>query len=579
MYNFKYKDCDPNETISLCKNIISSFNFDIKEDITKISNNLYSVNLMDTISGMVSNGKGVTEDYALASGYAEFLERIQNALFVKGWNNDYGKFEYYPDEYQDTAQKILENQDIIKDIEMLFVVSNNRYPYNIEELISFLKVLNNNEDYYKFVDFYSINKKTTVGLPVNILKNTVYTTGMCAGNSREEAIAQGLFEICERWVNFYCWSNNLTPPEVPRNYIQNNFPDQYEEILEIENLNPNTKIYVYDYSLGKDIKLPVVAILYVDQKLQRFRMQFGSHIRFDIALERCLTELVQGYDCTNEVKNINNLTTIDWELSGSWESRENKHRILDFSVGKIPFYLFTSSPSWNFYPWEEIDNYNSKESFKIIRDRILNISTDIYIRDNSYLGFNSYYIYVPSMSMLPIDKTNYFSNIRDFDCDVNNFPDSYLSMTDEDKKIFCLNLINNMDSYTDCDYRIKDPDFLFKIAVLIEQGFLEEAYNFRIFFPKYSKYEIIFEDIRLSLLGFDLEQRRRCLQKMFDKECFSYWDELFSYRNNLVSKLSYYNYKEIHYEDTYCPKNPLNLVKDAFTKKVIDQNSLSVLGE
>ena len=99
MYNFKYKDCDPSETISLCKNIISSFNFDTKEDITKISNNLYSVNLMDTISGMVSNGKGVTEEYALASGYAEFLERIQNALFVKGWNNDYGKFEYYPDEY------------------------------------------------------------------------------------------------------------------------------------------------------------------------------------------------------------------------------------------------------------------------------------------------------------------------------------------------------------------------------------------------------------------------------------------------------------------------------------------------
>ena len=42
---------------------------------------------------------------------------------------------------------------------------------------------------------------------------------------------------------------------------------------------------------------------------------------------------------------------------------------------------------------------------------------------------------------------------------------------------------------------------------------------------------------------------------------------------------TYYNYKEIHYEDTCCPKNPLNLVKDAFTKKVIDQNSLSVLGE
>ena len=42
------------------------------------------------------------------------------------------------------------------------------------------------------------------------------------------------------------------------------------------------------------------------------------------------------------------------------------------------------------------------------------------------------------MSMLPIDKTNYFSNIRDFDYDVNNFPDSYLSMTDEDKKIFNL---------------------------------------------------------------------------------------------------------------------------------------------
>lgn len=581
MYNFKYKDQEPEETIKFCKKILSSLGFNIQEEIVEVSKSLYTVNLIDSVSGMFSNGKGVTREYALASGYAEFLERIQNALFVTGWNTEYEDFEYYPDEYTLNISEILKNTDILKDAEYLFVISNNRYPYNIEELISFLKLLNNNEDIFKVADFYSLSKKTLTSIPLEFLKKAVFTTGMCAGNSREEAISQGLFEICERWVNSYCWSNNLTPPEVPRQYIQKKYPNQYEEILEIEQLNPNAKIYVYDYSLGDSVQLPVVAILYIDQKLQRFRMQFGSHLRFEIALERCLTELVQGYDCKNETKNINNLTTLDWELTGNWGSRENKHKLLDFSIGKVPFYIFTSPPSWDFSPWTEYADYESKEAFNIIRDRILRITSDIYIRDNSYLGFNTYYIYVPMLSILPISKNIPSSSLDVFEEKVFAFPDSYLGMTDEEKKQFCLGLIDRQDAYTYCDDRIKDPSFLFKIAVLLENGYLEEAYNLKIFFPRYSKYEIVFEDIRLSLLGINLEQRKRCLQKFFTNETYSYWLKFFAYRNNIVSSLVDYNYEGlglIEEKDMEVLEYPLNLVKKIAKENVKVQSDLSTLG-
>ena len=35
--------------------------------------------------------------------------------------------------------------------------------------------------------------------------------------------------------------------------------------------------------------------------------------------------------------------------------------------------------------------------------------------------------------------------------------------------LYFQNLINNIEAYTDCDDRIKDPSFLFKIAALVEQ--------------------------------------------------------------------------------------------------------------
>ncbi len=46
------------------------------------------------------------------------------------------------------------------------------------------------------------------------------SNGMCAGNSREEAILQGISEVFERQVHYELVLNNIVPPEIDREVFE-----------------------------------------------------------------------------------------------------------------------------------------------------------------------------------------------------------------------------------------------------------------------------------------------------------------------------------------------------------------------
>ena len=83
MYNTRYKDKNPIETVNNIKNILSKLGVRIEETEIESGVGTYSTQIKgyynDTFIGF-SNGKGSTKEFALASGYAEFMERIQNML-------------------------------------------------------------------------------------------------------------------------------------------------------------------------------------------------------------------------------------------------------------------------------------------------------------------------------------------------------------------------------------------------------------------------------------------------------------------------------------------------------------------
>lgn len=79
---YNRKDKLPLETINLIKKILSENKIKIKESkITNINNSVFSVRLeLKNIPGVGTNGKGITKEYALASAYAEFMERLQSGF-------------------------------------------------------------------------------------------------------------------------------------------------------------------------------------------------------------------------------------------------------------------------------------------------------------------------------------------------------------------------------------------------------------------------------------------------------------------------------------------------------------------
>ena len=119
---------------------------------------------------------------------------------------------------------------------------------------------------------------------------TLYVSnGMSAGNTPAEARTQALSEIVERHVKFRVISEGLCLPEVPDAVIAR-YPHLEAGIAALR--NAGFGILVKDASLGG--QYPVMNVTLLNPSDQGCFSSFGAHPRFEIALERALTELLQG---------------------------------------------------------------------------------------------------------------------------------------------------------------------------------------------------------------------------------------------------------------------------------------------
>jgi Uncharacterized conserved protein len=84
----EYKARAPEQTVSIIREILKNNGISIDEQLTnEKSVGVYSCRLTVTNEGLSelnigTNGKGMTEEYSLASGYAEFMERLQNEWLI-----------------------------------------------------------------------------------------------------------------------------------------------------------------------------------------------------------------------------------------------------------------------------------------------------------------------------------------------------------------------------------------------------------------------------------------------------------------------------------------------------------------
>lgn len=403
-----YKNCPPEVTILRIKSIVKDrLNLNLLERTFIERNTLFhSCRLVinnEWISALNigTNGKGMSESYSRASAHGELMERIQNGVLFNFI--DFGT-KYFVKEYTDTypdfcnsitQQNVMlpfryahdeecsEDNTVLKEAIHKYVQS-----YDNEELYRLSK---DKEHYY--VPYYDVLNKTLVNLPIDIIFNNISTSGMCAGNTPEEALVQGISEVLERFVIRKVYFENITFPKIPHSCFEGT--EILKRIKILEQAEGYT-IDIMDCSCG--IGIPAIGVIIRNKENTKYQFHLGVDPSPITALERCMTELFQGrtailfkdFDLSYQTLLLSDIKIKEKEINETFV----------VSTGHYPISLFYQTPSYSFCGFDEGWGNSDKTDLFLMTNLIKNLGCNIYIRDNSFLGFPTYSIYVPGMSEL-----------------------------------------------------------------------------------------------------------------------------------------------------------------------------------
>lgn len=582
--NDKYKDLSPGSTIEKAKECLRKLGIQMHEELLCSSEHLYSMRLQDDATGWGTNGKGTTEEYCRASAYGEALERIQNLQLPDRIMNlltqdalKYQDFLLYPDEIKKTIVDILKDVPELKeDMKKSYEESDGFLPSD-DELIKFWTKINGNE-LFECIPFYDLKGKDIVYLPAKIIKRLCRSNGLAAGNSPEEAICQALSEILERYVQEFIYRNGVTPPQIPEKYIKETAPELLEIVREIENKG-KFKIHIMDGSLGKG--LPVVILIQIDYGNQRYRIKFGSHPIFRIALERCLTELAQGNDFS-EATNAKLMMNWTRENQANWDTLYNWSITHRRNEGVVPDSIFVGNRTWEFQEWKDQEDFTNKKGLRILLNKVRVLSNNIYIRDNSFLNFHAYRIYIPEISTTykfhPAGEK--VAEMESYAKVFENLPIYAKEINDKDK----LNLIQILeaDHLHSLTERIKVTENILLAALYADSNQLEKAVNVLRGEKISTKYvAAVIRELEMRMDGISESDRNRMLELFFGSQVRNY--VVMNWRGNVLSGLyDPFRVNEIrgkkvrddrpkiseNISKTYCK------IKDAMRENIIDQHRI-----
>lgn len=279
------KDRDLIDTLRIVKNILDKGEFNLVEtNLINPVNGLWSVHLKDNDSPFYTNGKGSTKDSAIVSAYCEFLERLISGFFFYDYTFEHIK---YNDNFLSSDEVKVSSEDY-KDI----ILNNDLWRfYDPDKDLEFHNLIDSNSlfnDTILTLPFYSFDKTERVLFPLELVKNIYASNGLSVGNSKKEAMVQGLSECIERGVKNKIIKEALPLPDVPKEILI-----KYKLYHIIEDLEAmGYPVYVKDASLGG--KFPVICAILGNKSEGTILTSFGAHPNPVVAIERTLTELFQG---------------------------------------------------------------------------------------------------------------------------------------------------------------------------------------------------------------------------------------------------------------------------------------------
>lgn len=403
-----YKKVSPVDTVNRIKQILHDNLIEVEEDwLPKSSASTFSLRLSIKGTTLGSNGKGLTKEFARASAYAELMERMQNCWMARFYFRKRKSDKYYMffDELKMPIEEVLKMDNSF--IKMLYK-SCNKDSANYDDLTCLNKlhkfeyILTGDKENYHMVPFYSKNNKGLVYLPYNLYMSYYGSNGMCAGNSDEEALIQGLSEIIERYVQKQLLLNNYSLPDIPEYYIKR-YPEIYLRYKKIQEIK-GYKFMLKDCSLGG--RYPVAALIVIEENTGFYGIKLGCHPDYGIAIERALTEAAQGGEITEfshrSKLNFNNyIVKDDFNISNTYKTGK----------GQYPYEILLDKPSFDFKLVKDVSDESDEVILKYIMDEVIGKEKDIYIRNVSSLGFPSFHIIIPEFSEMNSCDINRFNTL------------------------------------------------------------------------------------------------------------------------------------------------------------------------
>jgi ribosomal protein S12 methylthiotransferase accessory factor len=350
--------------------------------------NVWSLNIRDAASPMCfTNGKGSTKESALCSALGEYIERLSCNFF---YNDQYfgpeiagSDFVHYPNEkwFKLTADDALPKGML--DEHCLSI-------YNADDELKGSHLIDTNSGMVErgicCIPYVRQSDGETVYFPSNLIENVFLSNGMSAGNTLDEAKVQCLSEIFERAVKKQIIEQEMVLPDVPVEVLQ-----QYPSILAgIEALEAQGfPLVIKDASLGG--QFPVMCVTLMNPKTGGVFASFGAHPSFEVALERSLTELLQG-------RSFEGLNDVPLPTFNSLAVQEPENFVEHFidSTGVISWRFFSSQSDYSFHHWD-FSGTNQQEC-DFLMDLLHQLGHEVYVAVFDQLGAAACRILVPGYS-------------------------------------------------------------------------------------------------------------------------------------------------------------------------------------
>ena len=426
------KDAALEDSIAKFQQKLTALGFNIEEAswLNPVPN-VWSVHIRDKdCPQCFSNGKGASKKAALASALGEYFERLSTDYF---WTDFYlgqdianGDFVHYPNEkWFPIEDEALLPQGILDD--RLFEHFDPNQELTPELLVDLQS--GNYERGIVALPYVRQSDQQTVYIPQSIISNLYVSNGMSAGNSQFEARVQGLSEVFERYVKNKIIAEAISLPLIPQE-VMARYPSIQAAIDKLE--QEGFPILAYDASLGG--KYPVICVILLNPNNGTCFASFGAHPKFQVALERTVTELLQG----RSLKDLDVFSPPSFNNDDVAEHANLETHFID-SSGLISWDLFKETPDYEFADW----NFSGKDTHEEY-DNLMAIfraeKKDVYIMDYNHLGVYACRIIVPGMSdIYPADDLIYANSNMGMDwreilLDLPHFhhdPETYQELLDE----------------------------------------------------------------------------------------------------------------------------------------------------